>query len=418
MRGNISLLKILSEDKFRNFWLTQVFVLIAIQFYFISLSWMTLDLTDSTVLLGTLLTITAVPRLIIMPIGGALADIISPSKLLMINILLLFFSSLFFTITMYLGYLEIWMLVVFSIIFGISTALFLPTSFSIIPKLVNESRLQSANSLAQLGLQLSTSIGPALAGVIISLFGLPSIYLTITILFIISLLFSLAIGHIETDNQDRHNLSFKGVFIDIVDGIKIVRGIPLLIALIFISALLNISVIGPQQIGLPYIAQTSLEGGAHNLGFIMSALGAGTLVGALLIGLLNNIKSPIIIAFSVAVVLGGIWSLVGVFQNKLAVISTILFFSGICIGVLNVLILTLIQRKSPKNAIGRVMSLQLLGSTGIQPVSFLIVGWLLDIISVTTLFILSGLIISITSLISLMSKNIRQPDLYTKSRAL
>lgn len=418
MTVNFSFLKVLSEGQFRGFWFTQVFVLISIQFYFLSLSWMTLDLTGSTVLLGTILTITAIPRLIIMPIGGALADIISPSKLLKFNIILLFIASLFFTISMFVGYLQIWMLVVFAIIFGISTALFLPTSFSIIPKLVNTDRLQPANSLAQLSLQLSTSIGPALAGLIISIFGLPSIYLTITIFFAISFLFSLSIGHVDTNNKNTDSLSLKGLFVDIVGGIKIVRSIPLLSALIIISALLNISVIGPQQIGLPYIAQTTLEGGAHNLGFIMSALGVGTLIGSLLIGLFNNIKSPITVAFSVGILLGGIWSFVGVFPSSLEVVTTILFFSGACIGILNVLILTLIHKSSPKNALGRIMSLQLLGSTGIQPLSFLVVGWLLDLISVTTLFVLSGLLISFTSLISIINKNIRHPKLYSESKSL
>src|SRR5699024_9931274 len=70
----------------------------------------------------------------------------------------------------------------------------------------------------------------------------------------------------------------------------------------------------------------------------------------------------------------------------------------------------LIQLHAPIEATGRVMSLQLLGSTGIQPITFLIVGWLLGIISPTLLFLFSGIILIATACISLCFKQIRKPD--------
>src|SRR5699024_2430505 len=109
------------------------------------------------------------------------------------------------------------------------------------------------------------------------------------------------------------------------------------------------------------------------------------------------------------ILLGVFWSFVGFFPEHLYVIATFLFLSGICVGVLNVLVVTLIQLQAPKEALGRVMSLQLLGSTGIQPITFLVVGWLLGIISPAILFLLSGIILVITAGGGLFFKSIRKP---------
>ncbi|QKS73033.1 MFS transporter [Paenalkalicoccus suaedae] len=408
MAHNVALFAVIKEKRFRHFWFTQLFILIAIQFYFISLSWMTLEITGSTVLLGTLLTITALPRLIIMPIGGALTDLMNPKLLLRITIGILLISSLVFTILLYQQAVNEITLMIFAGLFGISTALFLPVSFSMIPKLVDESKLQSANSLSQLSLQMSTTVGPAIAGIIIAYYGLPAVYVVLSLFLVCSYIVSLFIGTMEQKCKQQTRFSLIDLFKDIAEGIRIVRSISLLASLVLISALLNISIIGPQQIGLPFIASSTLDGGAENLGFILSALGAGTLIGSLVIGLMKEIKSVVVVAFSMAILLGISWSFVGFLSESLFMISSILFISGLSIGVLNVLILTLIQKKSPSHAVGRVMSLQLLGSTGIQPLSFLLVGWLLDIISVEMLFLLGGGLIAGTAIVSLSNKNIRR----------
>lgn len=82
MIRNSIFIKLFTINNFRSFWVLQVFTLLAMQFYFLSLSWLTLDLTDSTMVLGLLLTIAAVPRLILVPIGGALFDRVNAQEII------------------------------------------------------------------------------------------------------------------------------------------------------------------------------------------------------------------------------------------------------------------------------------------------------------------------------------------------
>lgn len=416
MIRNSVLLKLLAISNFRNFWVLQVFTLLAMQFYFLSLAWLTLDMTDSTMILGVLLTITAIPRLILVPIGGALFDRINPKKLLIINISILVISTIIFTLLLLFLPIQTWMLVLFAILFGVSSALFLPTSFALIPKLVPTEYLQPANSFSQISMQLSNTLGPALAGVLISSFGIPAVYGTMSIFFSVSLLFSFLLKNIPVGaNQSSEELQISKVSLielikDVVDGVKLVSKNKLLLMLVVISALLNISIVGPQQIGLPYIANQISGGGADSLGFLMSSLGLGTLVGVIVVGFLSNVRSKGIMTMVITVLLGLFWSFVGFVPEQIYITALFLFLSGICIGMINVLVVTLLQVHTPAEAIGRVMSLQLLGSTGIQPITFLLVGWLLEIISPTLLFLFSGVILVLTAGISLCFKQIRQSD--------
>ncbi|SDL37606.1 MFS transporter [Lacicoccus qingdaonensis] len=406
---NSKFYQIFSISDFRNFWIVQICTLLAMQFYFLTLSWLTIDITGSTAILGTLLTLSAIPRLLITPIGGVIFDQVSPKSFLNMTLSVLTVFTMLFTVIIYFFQIQVWMLILFAVFFGITSALFLPVVFALIPKIVPESHLQSANSFSQISMQMSNTIGPALSGILLSLYGATFVYGTMSVLFLISWFFIFLLSkntkHKETANN---KFTFKKVYEDIVGGFKVVYKIKVVMILLIISAILNLSIIGPQQIGLPYIAHGITENGAETLGFLMSSLGMGTLVGVLFVNLLNRFKNKFLLTLIITILLGLFWSLVGIFSDQLTILSALLFMSGMLIGGLNVLIVTVLQLNSPADAMGRIMSLQLLSSTGIQPITFLIVGSILGVISVELLFLFCGAVLIMTALLTLFNQDIRK----------
>ncbi|MCZ0702270.1 MFS family permease [Natronobacillus azotifigens] len=131
---------------------------------------------------------------------------------------------------------------------------------------------------------------------------------------------------------------------------------------------------------------------------------------AFIIGFKKNFTPKGLTVMLITIVLGIFWSFVGLVPEFLYLTALFLFFSGIFVGMLNVVVITLVQLYSPPEATGRVMSLQILGSTGIQPITFLVVGWLLEIISPTLLFLCSGIILVTVAGISLLFKDIRNTN--------
>ena len=79
-----------------------------------------------------------------------------------------------------------------------------------------------------------------------------------------------------------------------------------------------------------------------------------------------------------------------------------IFTAGLLLGIINVLFLTTIQQLTPAFLVGRVMSIQFLCSTGLQPVSYMITGVLLDKFNINNLYLISGGIISLLSILILV----------------
>src|SRR3954468_2519924 len=68
---------------FRNLWLGSTVSLIGDQFYLVALPWLVLELTGSGLAVGTMLMVAAVPRAVLMLMGGALSDRFAPRRILL-----------------------------------------------------------------------------------------------------------------------------------------------------------------------------------------------------------------------------------------------------------------------------------------------------------------------------------------------
>jgi MFS family permease len=135
-------LRPLSKKSFRFLWLGQSVSILGDQFYFIALTWLTLQLTGSGLALGTVLMAAAIPRAIFMLVGGVLSDKASPRNLMMASNAIRALLVGLFTALVFLGTTQLWHLYVLSVAFGTVDAFFYPASRAIIPKLVDKDELK------------------------------------------------------------------------------------------------------------------------------------------------------------------------------------------------------------------------------------------------------------------------------------
>ncbi|WP_226567853.1 MFS transporter [Bacillus stratosphericus] len=390
--------QIFKNRPFCLFLLSSFFLFLISQFYFLAQVSMILDITKSTILLGTVLMVMAVPRLIILPLGGILTDKFSEKKVLIFGytslICLLGVLSLLVTFNL----LSVTVILVFAALFGISSALILPATYSIVPKLVDETVLQSANALVQFQNQLSFFIGPAIAGLLLETVELGIFFLLMLLLIILSLILILYIKPQTDENNKMEDKSARSKgFGDVIKD-------PTVVMLILFTAMLNISVIGPQQVGLPVLAESHLKMDTKGLGYLLSTFGLGSLMGVVIGGILSNRKNNLVTLFLLAIQFGVIWAGF-TFITDIRITFVLLCLTGILIGVINVLFITALQTSSPKYLLGRVMSLQFMGSTGLQPLSYFFTGLLISLTSLQITFLIAGLIIFVFSIVLLASIN-------------
>ncbi len=164
-------LRPLADRDYRLFWGGESISVLGDQFHFVALAWLVLQLTGSGLALGTVLTAAAIPRVILLLVGGAIADRIEPKMLIFRSNALRALVVGVVAALIISGRVEIWQLVIMAVVFGAVDAFFYPAVSTFLPLLVPSERLAAANGLFQATSQLLGLIGPALAGITVALIG-------------------------------------------------------------------------------------------------------------------------------------------------------------------------------------------------------------------------------------------------------
>ena len=370
----------------------------------IGIPWLVLQLTGDPLALGTVLALQGVPRAIFMLVGGAMTDRFSPRSVMLVADITRLVLFGFLALVTLLGQVQLWMLVLLSFIFGTVSGFFNPGSSSIVPHLVPVERLQFGNSVIQATAQMSTFIGPGLAGAVIAVLSrqavlgmAPTQMAGIGMAFAIdalSFLVSAITLYLMHDTvQSGEIKSGRNMALAIKEGIIYVWRNPFLrIAYLLIMAV-NLFCVGPLEVGIPVLADKVFAEGVQAFGLIMAVYGGGNLAGIILAGVLPRPAPLFLKRITVFLIFLFGCGLMGMSLVTSAVVcAAIALIMGIGNGYLALSYITLIQQQSPPLMLGRVMSLLILANLGLTPLSQAVAGGLIKL-SLPGVFIGAGLLI-------------------------
>jgi MFS family permease len=411
-----SLLKPVAVRDFRLLWLGQGVSLFGDQFYLVALPWLTLQLTGSALALGSVLMVAGGARALFQLLGGALSDRFSMRTLMLVSNIVRAIVTAAITVVVLAGITRLWHLYVLSLVFGLVDAFFLPAYMSIVPKLVVTEYLAASNALLRGTARFMALIGPVTAGVIISTHSLGMAFAidTATFVFAAALIWLMKKRPpISPDPEELTGNEKAGrlsLFQSIKEGLVYAWRHPLIRALLFFIAAIEFSFVGPSSVGLPALARQrfGFEQGATSLGWLMSSFGGGMLAGMLIAGSIKVARRQGRVVIGVTFAFGLGLALVG-FSTHLVWACATLAFIGLGGGLANIVILALVQAKTDKRMLGRVMGLMMFGMSLLEPLSFALAGAMADK-NITMLFAASGAIILATALLSLGSSALRSTD--------
>jgi len=169
-------------------------------------------------------------------------------------------------------------------------------------------------------------------------------------------------------------------------------------------AVINFCIVGPIDIGLASLAHDYFSGEASDLGIMLSVFGGSAVLGALLAGSIKVRRRGIITIIIMAVEGIGL-GMLSLAQDVLQA-SLFLGVMGALMGYINVMLIAWLQGTTRADMLGRVMSLVMFASMGLQPVSLALAGWLVDVGHVY-MFVGAGSLILITSFFMMKSRTIR-----------
>jgi MFS family permease len=400
-------LRPLAARNFRLLWLGEGVSLLGNQFYLVALPWLTLQLTGSGLALGTVLMAEAIPRLLFTLVGGALTDRLSPRQIMLASnaaraLLAGGLAALALT-----GGVTLWALYLFAFAFGVADALFQPAMLAIVPRLVEPEALQPSNALMQITGQLSELLGPALAGIVISTgatwaaFAFDAATFVFTSLLL--LLIRLAPGApLTASPAAAPPTSLLG---EMLHGLRAVWREPAMRVLLLLIAGISFFISGPSSTGLPALATLRFQGSAAAFGLMLTASGAGAILGTLLAGALRPPRSLGVALLAVGAALGAALALLGLAPSLPAAL-VLLAAIGAAASYINIHVISWLQRRTPPELLGRVMGLVMLAALGLDPLSRAVAGFAIDL-SLAGMFVVAGGLLVLLTLIAATSRTAR-----------
>ncbi|HZE23092.1 MAG TPA: MFS transporter [Blattabacteriaceae bacterium] len=373
--------------------------LIGDQFYFIAMPWLVLQQTGSALAMGTVMMSGAIPRTVLMLMGGAVSDRISPRKVMIFTAFLRAVLVSVVGLLIWTKLLQTWELYALAAAFGTAGAFDGPAAQAFMPSLVHPEQIVRATSILELRTLLATVIGPVPAGFIIRALGIAWAFFidATSFLFIIGALLRLPDPPATQANK-------KPIFFSIWEGLQYVsKDIPLR-SLMLLALGINFCLDGPIALGLAYIAKTKF-GSATMLGIMLSAVAAGTIAGAILAGVWK-IRHRGTMILLVAALLALMLGLLGVLNSKWA-FPAISFLMGMTAGMADVHISAWIMQRIDASVRGRVSSWLTLVAIGTAPLSLAVAGLLITV-SVKVMFVLAGSMLLLVTLVAATQKTVRQ----------
>src|SRR5690606_4370623 len=352
----------------RNFVLLLISALFSSPGYFVYIigaEWLMLTITDNRFYFGMLFFVAAIPRLILLIVGGLIADRVNKRTVL-------FWSD--FTRATLIGVLiililtdsvAVWHLLVLSGLFGISDAFSYPAMQSLIPTLLEKDQLQRGNSFIQMTAQISPILGPALGGTLIALLGFTGVF---SVACVLLLLASLAVLFIRMKEDKQEEPESHTPLADLKEGFLYARKNELVITVVIMALFLNLFFSGPIAIGMPVIVKDVFAGSAVSLATIQTSMGIGALVGAILLASLK-LKKPGKAVISGLIGLGIAFGTMGMSSN-IWMMAGLVALMAVLTQIVNIPLITMLQQTTDKRMLGRMMSMFMTVSTGLTPISY------------------------------------------------
>jgi len=388
------MLAALAHRNFRIVWFAALGSTIGTWMQQYAQSWLVYELTKSNFYLGIDSFLGQLPILLLMLIGGVIADRHDRRRLLTTSqyiqaIAAFALATLVATHSVKVGY--IFML---SFIAGCGQAFGGPAYQSLIPSLVPRRDLPSAIGLNSTQFNLSRVLGPALGGTVLATIGLAWCFALNGVSFFI-VIFALAWLHLPKHTPAK---SHKPIRTDLQVGLRYVRNHRLVLTLtvlVFISTFLAMPLITL----MPSFATDVLHGfgtPAARLSLLMACQGLGAITGALIVATLGQFKHMGAALLGVQTMLGLLLAAFAM-SRMLPLSLVLLFVAGMFYMSTFSISFSLVQLTVPDELRGRVVSIYMVALRSGGPIGALTAGALADAFTAPTIMAMNGLILSLVA---------------------
>ncbi|MHB8595776.1 MAG: MFS transporter [Ktedonobacteraceae bacterium] len=427
----------LQSRPFALLWGGQTISMVGNGAYATAIAWQVLVLTGSATAMGGVLVAFSLPQIVFTLLGGVTADRL-PRRLVLLwsdtgcAAVVLLIAGL-----SWLHLLLLWHLMVLSLFFGLVSGFFYPAYQAIPPQLVEKDALPSANAMTQLSAQMGQFFGPLLGAGCVALAGPASAFAFDGLTFLISalclLILRLPVASVEVVSQPlqtrdqemetrESNMfhlakssprSIRGVIQEMREGFTEVMQSQWLWVSILTASVTNMALWGPLEVVLPKLVSTVYGSGVWLLGALSIAGALGTIAATFVVGQWRHLHRRGLVANLIfllpCLALFLFWlPFPHLLEPVMSIVANALL--GFGNGMYAIIWISVMQERIPGEKLGRVMSIDVLGSYCFLPIGFAFAGILADRSGPRLVFLIGGFLSMLMVGINLSVRAIRELD--------
>jgi MFS family permease len=353
---------------FRLFWVGQTVSLIGTWMQQVGQGWLALELTNSALMVGVVSAAGSLPVLLLSLYGGVIADRHNKLRIVIVCQALLLLEAVGLWWFTWAGRMNVGWLLALTTVGGVISAFEIPARQAMTVELVSRDDLVDAIALNSGGFNLARIVGPSIAAIVLSKFGLAWCF-GINAVSYFAVLTSLARIKLPPWSPVQHLVS---PYEELKHGLNYIRSTRSVSGLMGVIAIY--SIFGFQYLTMmPVVARDVLHTGASGYGLLLTFVGIGALTGALsLAGLGGRIRRGRLFN-ATAYAFAGITILFSLVRS-VHIAAFVLLFLGLTMLINGALANGILQSVVPDELRGRVMATYVFVYVGFTPIGSFIAG--------------------------------------------
>ena len=343
--------------EFRLLWYGQIFTSMATWMDSIARGWLIYELTNSSFQLGLVRGVQAIPTLLLSPIAGSAADLYSRKTQILIAQVVDGLLYAWIAVMIITGEIQPWHVYATSLGLATVQAFQLPSRSSMISDSVPAGCLTNAMGLNAVVFNSARSAGPALAGVLIALYGTAGSYSVQAAFYLLATVWTVMLRPERRGAKaaQGHAADRESFGQNILEGWKFSwRNYEVRVGLLVVSAAMFLLI--PFTTLLPVFARDILQVGARGQGVLLTCMGIGALFSSVFVAFLGD-RMPRGLVMIGGVGLYGILLVLFSASSSFVWSMTLMFMIGLCHVTSHALIQIVIQSYSPSEFRGRTMAI-------------------------------------------------------------
>jgi len=354
---------------------------------------------------GVMMTISIIcgflPAFFISPFAGVWADRYDRKLLIVLSDSLIAAATLILGILFFMGYASIWLLFAVSAIRALGSGIQTPAVSSFLPRLVPEDKLTRVNATNSSIQSLVILVSPMLSGALLTMATIESIFFIDVITAAIAVLILLLFLHIPAHEKALKEQT-SDYFEDMLEGLSYINNHGF-VKTLFIFCASYFILIAPLTFLNSLQVTRSFGDDVWRLTAVQITYSVGMMAGGIVMSYWSGFKNKahtMVLSILVIGISTFVLGIVPVFRIYLLFMALI----GLALPIFNTPFMVLLQQKVEENFLGRVFGVLSMISSSILPLVMLIYGPAADLIRIEHLFIGTGLLMFVQSLVMLGSK--------------